>query len=62
MKCPICRKDVNLNDPEMPFCSKRCRDADLGNWAMEAYRIPTREVAHPLADKEAAETDESEAE
>jgi hypothetical protein len=40
MKCPICEKEVNLDDPEMPFCSERCRIIDLGNWASEKYVIP----------------------
>jgi len=39
MKCPICKKEVKLDDPEMPFCSERCREIDLGNWAMEKYVI-----------------------
>ena len=40
MKCPICKKPVALTDPQMPFCSERCRDVDLGNWATEKYVIP----------------------
>lgn len=40
MKCPICDKAVQLHDPEMPFCSERCRLIDLGNWASEKYVIP----------------------
>ena len=39
MKCPICGKPVALSDPEMPFCSERCRTVDLGNWASEKYVI-----------------------
>ena len=40
MKCPICKKkEVELGDPEFPFCSERCRTIDLGNWAMEKYVI-----------------------
>jgi len=39
MKCPICAKDVAFDDPEMPFCSERCRLLDLGNWASEKYVI-----------------------
>ena len=26
-------------NPNRPFCSERCRLADLGNWAGERYRI-----------------------
>jgi len=40
MKCPICKKEVALTSPEMPFCSERCRVIDLGKWADEEYRIP----------------------
>ncbi len=40
MKCPICKTEVRIGDPEMPFCSERCRTLDLGAWATEAYRIP----------------------
>ena len=40
MKCPICKKLVKLTDPFMPFCSERCKDVDLGNWATEKYVIP----------------------
>ena len=40
MKCPICEKEVKLDDPEMPFCSERCCLIDLGNWASEKYVIP----------------------
>jgi endogenous inhibitor of DNA gyrase (YacG/DUF329 family) len=39
MKCPICQKQVAFSDPEMPFCSERCRLIDLGNWASEKYVI-----------------------
>jgi uncharacterized protein len=40
MRCPICRKQVQLDDPFAPFCSDRCRIIDLGNWASEKYVIP----------------------
>jgi endogenous inhibitor of DNA gyrase (YacG/DUF329 family) len=39
MRCPICRKEVALADPYMPFCSERCKLIDLGNWASEKYTI-----------------------
>lgn len=41
MKCPICRKLVALTNPEMPFCSERCRLIDLGKWSSEEYVIST---------------------
>jgi len=41
MKCPICGAAVQMEDPEMPFCSERCREIDLGHWAMEKYVIST---------------------
>jgi uncharacterized protein len=41
MKCPICKRDVNLGDPDFPFCCERCRIADLANWATEKYVIPS---------------------
>ncbi|MFL6447786.1 MAG: DNA gyrase inhibitor YacG [Bryobacteraceae bacterium] len=39
-RCPICGKAVDSSDPNMPFCSDRCRVVDLGNWASEKYSIP----------------------
>jgi uncharacterized protein len=50
MKCPICKKPVNLRDPEAPFCSERCREIDLGNWATEKYVIST--ALYPPPDRE----------
>jgi endogenous inhibitor of DNA gyrase (YacG/DUF329 family) len=41
MKCPICRKPVERNNPEFPFCSERCRLIDLGNWSSEKYVVST---------------------
>ena len=55
MKCPICKKEVNLGDPEFPFCSERCRVLDLGNWASERYVIST--PAEPQA-QESEEDDD----
>jgi len=47
MKCPICGKPVKLSDVESPFCSNRCREVDLGNWAMEKYVISTPAYLSP---------------
>ena len=39
--CPHCRKPTAWRDnPHRPFCSERCRLADLGHWAEESYKIP----------------------
>jgi hypothetical protein len=47
MQCPICGKEVKLDDPFMPFCSDRCRIIDLGNWASEKYVISTPADVRP---------------
>jgi len=52
VRCPICKKPVSLDDPNVPFCSDRCRVIDLGNWAMEKYVIPT-----PVSEAEDEETE-----
>ncbi len=39
MKCPICKKEIQRENPEYPFCSERCRLIDLGNWASEKYVV-----------------------
>jgi endogenous inhibitor of DNA gyrase (YacG/DUF329 family) len=54
-QCPICRSQVALGDPHFPFCSDRCREVDLGNWAMEKYTIPGEPIPFndlDLTDKE----------
>lgn len=39
--CPSCGKPA---DPlTRPFCSKRCKDIDLGRWLNEDYRVPVVE-------------------
>jgi uncharacterized protein len=43
-KCPTCGKDLpGSKEAErwVPFCSERCRTADLGKWLDGAYRIGT---------------------
>lgn len=39
LKCPICRKPVDLTGENIPFCSDRCRLIDLGKWASEEYVV-----------------------
>lgn len=48
VRCPICKKEVGLDDPNMPFCSERCRIVDLGNWASEKYVISTTAKSNEL--------------
>ena len=63
VRCPICKKEVPFDDPEMPFCSKRCRLFDLANWADEKYKIstPTHQSEFSIvpADEDADEGSES---
>ncbi len=40
-RCPTC--EAPTEHRFRPFCSKRCRDLDLGRWLRGAYRIPTEE-------------------
>jgi len=46
--CPICKKPTDSEtDADFPFCSARCRNLDLGNWASEKYV-----VSDPIFDEE----------
>ena len=46
--CPICKKHSDSEkDADFPFCSERCRNLDLGNWASEKYV-----VSDPIFDEE----------
>jgi endogenous inhibitor of DNA gyrase (YacG/DUF329 family) len=47
LSCPICKKPVNKDNPDFPFCSDRCRLIDLGRWASGQYVISS-----PVADIE----------
>jgi uncharacterized protein len=40
--CPTCKRRCEgtfSEFPTLPFCSPRCRAADLGSWLNEGYRI-----------------------
>jgi endogenous inhibitor of DNA gyrase (YacG/DUF329 family) len=47
-RCPICGRPpvVGL----LPFCSKRCADADLSRWLTGAYAVPGDEIAASSGD------------
>jgi len=40
--CPNCGKPAgaSADNPFRPFCSERCKFADLGAWFTDRYRIP----------------------
>ena len=40
--CPHCRGPAVYaeRNPWRPFCSERCRNGDLGDWASERFRLP----------------------
>ena len=39
-RCPICKTATDSQvHKEFPFCSERCRLADLGAWASEKYVV-----------------------
>jgi endogenous inhibitor of DNA gyrase (YacG/DUF329 family) len=41
--CPICKSAVPADGTYAPFCSKRCKQIDLGKWLGGDYAI-TRSV------------------
>lgn len=44
--CRTCGRPTSLGSPEAPFCSPRCRMADLGKWFSGGYR-----VSRPIEDE-----------
>jgi endogenous inhibitor of DNA gyrase (YacG/DUF329 family) len=53
--CPICKtvvEDAPEDLPTRPFCSRRCKLADLHNWLTDAYRISSSLVPSDLEDDE----------
>lgn len=53
-KCPICKTETDSEmHKDFPFCSERCRERDLGNWASEKYV-----VSEPIFDEEEMIEDE----
>jgi len=50
VRCPKCSESFNYYDSSYrPFCSKRCKEIDLGNWLLESYKVPSKE---PLSDND----------
>ena len=51
VNCPTCKKPTEFS-PEnsyRPFCSERCRLLDLGEWADEKHKLPSKE---PLSEQD----------
>lgn len=44
VRCPQCGQPTSRNSEYFPFCSKRCRLLDLGNWLGGEYRVAGRKV------------------
>ncbi len=42
-RCPICGADASPTDEAYPFCSPRCRLADLGRW-LGGHYVVSREI------------------
>lgn len=40
--CPTCKRPAkpHAQNPAHPFCSRRCKLADLSNWFNERYAVP----------------------
>ena len=52
-KCPICKTATDSAvHQEFPFCSEKCRERDLGNWATEKYV-----VSEPIFNEDDSEGD-----
>lgn len=61
--CPKCRRPLpaaeadsespSVRPPFFPFCSERCKMADLYGWIDEQYRIPVVEKEEDLDDEDA---------
>lgn len=51
LECPICKAvlpDVADDYPSRPFCSPRCKLADLHNWLNEEYKVSEPLPIEPL--------------
>lgn len=46
VQCPTCKEPVEWSKNSLfrPFCSKRCRLIDLGEWASEKHAIPAEDL------------------
>ena len=59
-RCVYCRERP-VTPAWAPFCSERCKMADLGRWLTGGYRIASTPADHPIeapADGDAHESDD----
>lgn len=49
-RCPTCGAPSawSVDNPYRPFCSERCKFADLGSWLRGDYRLPLDELPRHL--------------
>lgn len=53
VKCPQCKKLVEYEGNEFrPFCSKRCKIIDLGDWADQKYAVPVDKSENEFTEDE----------
>jgi uncharacterized protein len=50
--CVLCRKRP-ADDRWRPFCSERCRNADLAQWASGEYRVASDPISNEAASSDA---------
>ncbi len=63
VRCPYCGKiiEYSLENPYRPFCTERCKMIDLGEWADEKFKIPTKNLDQEMAtENDDPEVDDSE--
>jgi hypothetical protein len=53
-RCPICGGKPAPERPLSlgPFCSRRCKTIDLGQWLGEGYRIPDERAEDTASESE----------
>lgn len=54
LNCPTCQKEVLWNDsfPHRPFCSKRCKLIDFGDWATEKNKLEGNDLTDDIYSEE----------
>ena len=49
--CLKCNEKMTDNNPYYPFCSKRCKEVDLGKWFLEEYKVKVDRDADIIEDE-----------